>query len=88
MRDRFLRVRELGEKKRFVLQFFPWWLDVYLDNFGCSRASFVSLGQIVGEFLVRCLSQSLLLPQVRRQICVSLGDRGISGLGKVSERAG
>lgn len=77
---------------RFILQFFQRALlgleDVYLDNFGCSNASFVCLRQKIGVFLIRRLSKSLLLPQVGRKVGIRLGDRSVSRLGEITERTG
>lgn len=91
MKNRKYYITGLGkEKSNLFYNFFealPRGLNVYLDNFGCSCASFVSLGQIISEFLVRCFRQSLLLPQVGCQICISFGNCSISSFSKVAKGA-
>lgn len=44
------------------------------------------LGQVVGELLVGGVGEHSLLPQIRGEVGVCLGDSGIGGLSEVAER--
>ena len=50
-----------------------------------SRHARVVLGQVVGELLVGRLGEEGLLPQIRGQVGVRLGDGGVGSLGCETE---
>merc|ERR1719153_82564 len=52
---------------------------------GCSDARVVMLGQEIREFLIRRLRESSFLPQVRRQIGISLRNGCVSSLREVTQ---
>merc|ERR1719153_1905105 len=56
-----------------------------LGTRGCSDARVVMLGQEIREFLIRRLRESSFLPQVRRQIGISLRNGCVSSLRKVTQ---
>ena len=45
------------------------------------------LDEVIGELLIGRLRERHLLPEVRREIGVGLGDRRVRGLGEVAQRA-